>query len=111
MAVDLTRYEESRVSYPRSLEIGTSPLTFNIEYHPNNLGPPDVWDLAYIQQLPGESIRQFLVGFFCVKNKILDYLDSDIIMAFQRGCKDKGVSNALARRCVQTLPELSNLVS
>ena len=46
-----------------------------------------------------------------VKNKIPSYQDSDIITTFQHGCRDKGISNALARRCVQTLPELSDLVS
>ena len=61
-----------------------------------------------MQQLPDESIMHYWARFLSIKDKIPDYLE---IAAFQRGCKDKDVSNSLARRCVQTLPELSDLVS
>ncbi|XP_037462287.1 uncharacterized protein LOC119333519 [Triticum dicoccoides] len=65
----------------------------------------------YHQRLPDESIREYWTRFLSVKDKISDYLDSDIVSAFQRRCKDKGVSNALARCFVQMLPKLSELVS
>ena len=83
MATDPTPDENNGVSDPRSLKIGTRPLTSHIEYRPDNSGPPDVWDLVYVQQLPGESIRQLCARFLSVKDKISNYLEFDIITAFK----------------------------
>ena len=74
---------------PQSLEIGSGPLTSYIEYRPDGSGPSNIWDLAYVRQVPGEPIRQYWARFLSVKSKILDYQDSDIIAAFERGCEDK----------------------
>lgn len=64
-----------------------------------------------MQQLPDESIRQYWGRFSYVIDDIPNYQDSNVIAAFQHGCKYPGISNALTRRCMHTLPKLSNLVS
>ena len=83
----------------------------HVAYCPDNSGPTDIWDLAYVTQKPKEIVRQFWMRFLFVKNKIPDCCDAEALAAFRFNCHDEGISNALAQRHVITFPELLYIVS
>ena len=49
--------------------------------------------------------------FLSRKNKIPYCCDAEALAALRFNCRDEGISNALAQRCIGTFPELSDIVS
>ena len=70
--------ENVRTSSPWSIETEIPlPLTSHNEYHPDNPGPPNVWDLAYVRQLHDELIGQLWVRLLSVKDNIIPTISNN----------------------------------
>jgi hypothetical protein len=113
-ALDSMPIQDAAAKNPDSHSAGIKfliPPTPHIVYCPDNSGRPDLWDLMYIKQQPGETVRHFWARFLIIKNKMMDGCSKEILEVFRQNCRDEGVLNALARRRIQSFSDLSDLVS
>ena len=97
---DLAAAQDVAHNGPDLCPFGTNfliPPAPHVEYHPDNSGIPDVWDLAYVKQLTGETVRQFWIRFLTIKDKLPSCRDAEVIATFRYNCNDDGLLNALAR--------------